>query len=141
MPAGLEELAEGAHEDEPAGNHERVSEPVGGGHALRGGGGDIGGAGDEGVWIKVVRVRVGRGRDEIGGGAGAGADCGGAHTETVLDEGDAEAGFRAVLCGVGGMQQVGEQEADELEGGADHAVPDEGEEAADGQPVNVDVVG
>ena len=46
-----------------------------------------------------------------------------------------------MLCGVGGVQEVGEQEADELEGCADHAIPDKGEEAADGQAVDVDVVG
>ena len=100
VPAGLEELAEGAHEDEPAGDHERVREPVGGEHALGGGGGGVGGGGhggarDEGVRVEVVRVWVGGGRDEVCGvgGAGAGADGGGAHAEAVLDEGDAEAGL------------------------------------------------
>ena len=51
-----------------------------------------------------------------------------AHVETVLYEGDAKASSGAVLRGVCGVQEVGEEEADELEGHADHAVPDEAEE-------------
>lgn len=66
--------------------------------------------------------------------------AGAAHIEAVLDEGDAETGARAVLGGVGGVQEVGEEEANELEGHADHAVPDEGEEGADGQAFVVDFV-
>lgn len=38
------------------------------------------------------------------------------------------------------MQEVGEEEADELEGHAYHAVPNKGEEAADGEAVDEDVV-
>ena len=39
------------------------------------------------------------------------------------------------------MKEVGEEEADEMEGHADHAVPEEGEEGADGETVDEDVVG
>lgn len=39
-----------------------------------------------------------------------------------------------------GVQEVGEQEADELEGHAYEPVPDEGEERADEQAVYEDVV-
>lgn len=39
------------------------------------------------------------------------------------------------------MEQVGEQEADELEGHGDHAVPDEGDDGADGHAFDVNVVG
>ena len=73
-----------------------------------------------------VRWRVGRGPT--------------AHVEAVLHEGDAQAGTRPVLGRVRGMQEVGEQKADELEGHADHAVPHEAENGADGEAVNVDFV-
>lgn len=63
------------------------------------------------------------------------------HVEAVLDEGDAEAGAGAVLGGVGGVQQVGEEETDELEGHGNHAVPDEAEDGADGEAFDVDLVG
>ncbi len=39
------------------------------------------------------------------------------------------------------MQEVGEQEPDELEGHADHAVPDETEEGANREAVDVDFIG
>ena len=39
-----------------------------------------------------------------------------------------------------GVQEVGEQKTDELEGHADHGVPDKGEEGADGEAFNVDFV-
>ena len=38
------------------------------------------------------------------------------------------------------MEKVCKQETDELEGHADHGVPDEGEECADGKTIYVDVV-
>lgn len=41
---------------------------------------------------------------------------------------------------MGGVEEVGEEEADELEGHGDHAVPDKGEEGADKEAVDVDVV-
>ena len=62
------------------------------------------------------------------------------HVEAVLDESEAEAGARAVFGGVGGVEEVGEEEADELEGHADHAVPHEGEDGADGEAIDVDFV-
>lgn len=67
------------------------------------------------------------------GRAGFGDAAGGcvAHLEAVLHEGDSEAGARAVLCCVAGMEEVGEEEADELEGHGDEGVPDEGEEGSD----------
>ena len=39
------------------------------------------------------------------------------------------------------MEEVGEEETDELEGHADHAVPDETEEGTDGKAVNIDFIG
>lgn len=45
-----------------------------------------------------------------------------------------------MLGRVRGVQEVGEQEANELKGHADHGVPNEGEEAADGKAVDVDFV-
>ena len=63
-----------------------------------------------------------------------------AEAKAKLDEGDAETGARSVLCGVGGVQEVGEEEADELEGHGDHGVPDEAEEGADGQALDKDLV-
>ena len=41
---------------------------------------------------------------------------------------------------MGGVEEVGEEEADELEGHADHAVPDEAEERADWEAIDVDFV-
>lgn len=40
-----------------------------------------------------------------------------------------------------GVQEVGEEKADELEGHAYHSVPDEAEDGADGEAVDIDVVG
>ena len=57
------------------------------------------------------------------------------HIETVLYQCDTEAGPRAVFGGVCGVEEIGEEESDELEGHADHAVPDEAEERADGEAV------
>lgn len=59
------------------------------------------------------------------------------HEEAVLHHRDAKAGLGAVLGRVGSMQEVGEEETDELKRHADHAVPKEGEERADGKTVNV----
>lgn len=39
------------------------------------------------------------------------------------------------------MEQVGEQETDELEGHGDHAVPNEGDDGANGHAFDVNVVG
>ena len=63
-----------------------------------------------------------------------------AHLETVLYERDTETGSRAVLGGVCGVKEVGEQEADELEGHGDESVPDEGEERADQKTVDEDII-
>lgn len=38
------------------------------------------------------------------------------------------------------MEEVGEQEADELEGRRDHAVPDEAENGADREAIDVDLI-
>lgn len=54
-----------------------------------------------------------------------------AHLEAVLHECDSEAGAGAVLCCVAGVEEVGEEESDELEGHGDEGVPDEGEEGSD----------
>lgn len=67
--------------------------------------------------------------------------AGTAHVEAVLNKGDAKTGARAILSRVGGVQEVGEEEANELEGHADHAVPNKGKEGADGQAFVVDFVG
>jgi hypothetical protein len=70
-------------------------------------------------------------------GRGGGATL---HVEAVLDQGEAEAGPGPVLGCVAAVEQVGEQEADELEGHADHGVPGKGEEGADGEAVDVYIV-
>jgi len=94
-----------------------------------------------------VTVRVAGRRDEIRTGtttAGIGAFVFGvvaAHAEAVLHQCDSQAGLGPVLGGVRGVEEVGEEEADELEGHADHPVPEEGEEGADGEAVDEDVVG
>lgn len=62
------------------------------------------------------------------------------HREAVLYERDAQAGARPVLGRVRGVQEIGEQEADELEGHGDHGVPDEAEDGADGEAVDEDFV-
>lgn len=87
----------------------------------------------------AVRVRgevvicVGRG-GRVWGAAAA------AHVEAVLDEGDAEAGAGAVLGRVRGVEKIGEEETDELEGHADHGVPDKAEDGTDGETVDVNFV-
>lgn len=63
------------------------------------------------------------------------------HGKAVLYEGDAKTGTRAILGGVGGVEEIGEEKADQLEGHAYHTVPDEGEERADGEAFVEDFVG
>lgn len=60
--------------------------------------------------------------------------------KAVLHERDAQAGSGSVLGGVGCVEEVGEEEAGQLEGHGDHAVPDEGEERADGEAVDVHLI-
>jgi len=63
-----------------------------------------------------------------------------AHLESILHQGNTQTRARAVFGGVRGVQQVGEQEADELEGHGNERVPDEGEEGADEEAVDEDVI-
>jgi len=53
---------------------------------------------------------------------------------------NAQAGEGAVLGGVGGVEEVGEEETDDLERHGDHGVPNKGEYGADGEPIDVDFV-
>lgn len=62
------------------------------------------------------------------------------HVKAVLHKGDAKARTRPILGGVGGVEKISEEKADELKGHGDHAVPDEGENGADGQAIDVDFV-
>ena len=62
------------------------------------------------------------------------------HAEAVLHERDAESGPGAIFCSVGGMEEIGEEEADDLERHADHCVPYKGEDGADWQAVDVDFI-
>lgn len=66
-------------------------------------------------------------------------DCG-AETEAELYERDTETSTGSVLCGVGRVEEIGEQETDELEGHGDHGVPEEAEERADGEAFDEDFV-
>lgn len=63
------------------------------------------------------------------------------HVETILYESDAETSARAVLCGVGGVEEVCKEETDELEGHGDHAIPDKRKYGANGKALDVDIVG
>ena len=152
MPARLDEVRHRLDEEEPAHDHERVRDALAGedgpprrrartavgiGHRRHGRGG--GGGVRHGRGVEVVAIGVGRLAVLLVGVAAAGG--GGAfHDEAVVDERDAKAGAGAVLGGVGGVQEVGEEEADKLEGHGDDAVPDEGEEGSDGEAVDVDLV-
>jgi hypothetical protein len=49
------------------------------------------------------------------------------HIESVLNKGKAETRSTAVLCGVGGVQKISQQETDELERHGNHGVPHKGE--------------
>lgn len=86
--------------------------------------------GDGGIRIRVVIDRI----------VARGHGCGALHREPPLDERDPETRAGAVLGGVRGVQEVGEKEADELEGHGDHGVPDEAEEGADGEAFDVDFI-
>jgi hypothetical protein len=58
-----------------------------------------------------------------------------------LNKCNTETGSRAILCGVCGVEKVSQEEADELEGHGDHAVPDKGKDRANREAFYVDVVG
>jgi hypothetical protein len=64
----------------------------------------------------------------------------GAETETELHERDAETSAGSVLCGVGCVEKVGEEETDELEGHGYHGVPDEAEKGSDGETFDEDLI-
>lgn len=57
---------------------------------------------------------------------------------TVLNQSDPQSGSGSVLGGVGLMEDVGEQEADELEGDGNDERPEEGEQRPDGERVDQD---
>ncbi len=152
MPPRLEEITDRSNQYEPSHNHQYIRKPVAtryaryrtrtplsGCDSSRGSGFIRHSVRVEimavGVW-RLAEMRFPARRRGIRRGSAAGA----AHVEAVLHEGDAETGARAVLGGVSGVQEVGEEEANELEGHADHTVPDEGKEGADGQAFVVDFV-
>ena len=153
MPPRAEEIADGPDENEPAHNHQRVCEPLAAETArstsirrigsrlrslshrsIRGRGGAV----RDFRRVEVVTVGVLWGEERGGGVATTTVRWGcvfadvASHEESVLHHGDAEAGPGSVFGGVGGVEEVGEEETDDLEGGADHSVPDEAEEGTDG---------
>jgi hypothetical protein len=65
---------------------------------------------------------------------------GGAETETELYKCDTETSAGSILCSVGSVEQIGEEETDELEGHGDHSVPEETEEGADGKTFDEDFI-
>ena len=63
-----------------------------------------------------------------------------AHIESILYKRQAQAGSRTVLCGVGGVKEICEQETDKLEGHGNHGVPQEAEEGTDGKALDEDFI-
>lgn len=111
MAPHAEEFGDAADEDEPADNHEDVGHPLATGDLAKA----LSAVGDIRL-LELVRVGVGRGSVAVGAGHRGRFAVGGAlHVEAVLDEGDAQAGAGAVLGCVGRVEEVGEEEADELE--------------------------
>lgn len=143
VPPGLYVVADGPDEDEPADDHEDVGDPVAAGDVVHGPPGGALVAGADRVRVEVVAVRVRRLRVAVRGAAAvhAAARRRPLHVEPVLDKCDAKPGARPVLRRVRRVQEVGEQETDQLEGHADHAVPDETEYGSDGHPVDVYFIG
>ena len=151
-----EEVTDGPDQDEPAHDHQCVSQPFAGSDArecaLRmsctmlcsshSSGRCRCCAVGYGIGIKVDTIWTrGLGEGRVAGGWRSSAVGSTAHVEAVLDESDAEACSGAVLGGVGGVEQVGEEETNELEGHADHTIPDEAEEGAHWKAVNVHFIG
>ena len=141
-----DEVADALDQDEPADDHQAVGQPVAPRHARGGTTSCVAAAAARHVVrVEVVRVGVvGDAAVEVRVGvvvaAAGGVEGCGAEAEAELDEGDAEACARAVLRSVGGVQEVGEEEADELEGHGDDGVPDEAEEGAHRQALDEDFV-
>jgi hypothetical protein len=150
--ARAQKAADSPDEDEPADNHENVRKPI----ARRESTSSISRgritctdtARDE-VRVKVVRVRIGRrahrrrvgpASTSVAAGRRTAEDAAAFQGEAVLDQGDAEASEGAVLGRVRRVQEVGEEEADPGEGHGNHAVPNKGEDGADGQAVDEDFV-
>lgn len=131
MLSGLEEIADRPDEDEPADDHERIRQRVAARDArkratrgfARGGnlfGALLNGVRD-GTGVEVVAVRVLWWRERciaiaVGGLSGRGLAGRAMHVESVLDQRHAETGPRPVFGCVGGVKEVGEEEADEREG-------------------------
>jgi len=63
------------------------------------------------------------------------------HVEAVVDERDAETKARAILGRVRGVQEVGEEKADELKGRRDQGIPAKADQGSHRHSINVDVVG
>lgn len=113
MAPHAEKFGDAADEDEPADNHEDVRHPLAAGDLAKA----LPSVGDVRL-LEIVRVGVGGSGVAVGSGHRRGFAVGGAlHVEAVLDEGDAQAGAGAVLGRVGRVEEVGEEEADELERG------------------------
>jgi len=137
VPPRFEILHSALDQNEPAHNHQDICEPITAREIQ-----SVAAVGDlvlveivrVGIWWRGVAILAAHVRGGI-------TDRGSLHVESILNQRDAEAGPGAILGSVGRMEQVREQEADKLEGGRDHAIPDEREHRADGEAVDVNLVG
>lgn len=147
VPPCANEIRYTLDQDKPANNHQAVRYPVTACNGTRCGchitapcvsTADL-------VRVKVVRIRVvwNATVEPLSGVIVATVvrgEYGGAESETELHERDTETSAGSVLCGVGRVEEVGEEESDELEGHGDHGVPEEAEEGADGEAFDKDFI-
>jgi hypothetical protein len=67
--------------------------------------------------------------------------CPSPKSKAILDEGDAEPRTGAEASSMGCMEEVGEEEANELEGYRNQQIPEEGEYGSGGEVVDDHVIG
>jgi hypothetical protein len=146
VPPRAHKVRHAFDQDKPADNHQPVRDPVASCHCVRGGchvataGGAAYCLGVEVVCVRVAGYAAVEARAGDVVAAAAGVEDGGAEAEAELDECDTEASAGSVLGGVSGVQKIGEEEADKLEGHGYHGVPYEAEERADGEALDKDFV-
>ena len=147
MPPCSDEVGHTLDQDEPADNHQSVCYPVTACNGTRGGchvtatrtsTANLVGVKVVGVW--VVRNATVESLPRVVIAAVVRTEYGGAETETELYECDTETSAGSILCSVGSVEQIGEEETDELEGHGDHSVPEETEEGADGKTFDEDFI-
>ena len=126
VTSGTEEVAHSTNQNKPAHDHEHVGDPLVGGDT-RECAAVTATARSHRVGIKIVAVGI-RWRDILVTATVTRRVTATLHIEPPLNEREAETRSTAVLRGVGGVQEIGQQKPDQLEGHGYHGIPHKGED-------------